>query len=56
MYAVLNFLRSEEAVSVTEYAIMLGLIVLGAVGAISGIGSAVANAYAVLDSGVNSVI
>ena len=44
------FLSSERAVSTTEYAIMLALIVLVAVGAISGIGLTVRDTYLGLDN------
>jgi len=43
----------EDAVAVTEYAIMLALIVLVAVGAISGLGTSVSQAFATLDAGIN---
>ncbi len=45
-----TFLSTERAVSTTEYAIMLALIVLVAVGAISGIGLAVRDTYFGLDN------
>ncbi len=49
-----SFVREEEANAVTEYAIMLGLIVLAAVGAIGGVGSGVSGTFAGLDEGVQA--
>lgn len=49
-----SFVREEQAVAVTEYAIMLALIVLAAVGAIGGVGSGVSGTFAELDTGVNA--
>ena len=50
----LRFLAEEEAVAVSEYAIMLALIVVAAVAAIGGVGNKVEAAFATLDTGVNS--
>jgi len=44
---------SEDAVAVTEYAIMLALIVLAVVGAISGLGNTISQTFATLDAGIN---
>ena len=51
---VRSFVREDEALAVTEYAIMLALIALVAVGAISGVGTSVAGTYAGLDTAVNA--
>lgn len=48
-----ELLTSEDATSATEYAVMLGLIVLVAVGAISGIGTGVSTTFTSLDSSVD---
>lgn len=45
-------LREESATSATEYAIMLALIVLVAVGAIGGLGQTVDSTFAALDAGL----
>ncbi len=45
-----TFLSTERAVSTTEYAVMLALIVLVAVGAITGIGLAVRDTHVGLDN------
>ena len=47
-----SFVASHDATTVTEYAVMLALIVLVAVGAISGIGATVSNTFATLETGV----
>lgn len=47
-----RFTRSEEGATVTEYSVMLGLVVLVAVAAISGIGTTVGTTFASLDQGV----
>jgi len=49
---VRSFLVAEDATAATEYAIILGLIVLAAVGAISGLGGTVSSTFAALDTGL----
>lgn len=51
-----ELLTSEEGTSATEYAVMLGLIVLVAVGAISGIGTGVSDTFTSLDTSVDSAL
>ncbi len=51
-----SFLSSEEGPTGTEYAFMLALIVVVCVGAISGLGGSVANAYSTLDAGLSGVV
>jgi Flp pilus assembly pilin Flp len=47
---------AQDAVTVTEYAIMLALIVLVAVAAISGIGLTVENTFTTLDTEVTGAM
>lgn len=47
-------LHSERSVTVTEYAVMIALIVLVAITAISGIGLAVRDTFTTLDNDVGS--
>ncbi len=49
---VRSFLRSDEATTVTEYTVVLGLIILVAITAISGIGPAVSGTFTAVDTGV----
>ena len=49
-----EFLVEDEGTTVPEYTVMLAMIVLAAVGAISGIGAKVGDVYASLDSGVTA--
>lgn len=44
-----RFFHEEEAVSATEYAVLLSLIVLVSIAAIGGIGSRVINIYNIID-------
>lgn len=48
-------LQSERSVTVTEYAVMIALIVLVAITAISGIGVAVRDTFITLDNDVGAV-
>ncbi len=48
------FLLEESGPTVTEYAIMLALIVLGCVAAIGSIGGKVDTTFTTLDSGVGA--
>ena len=45
MDRVKNFLRSEDGPTATEYAVMLALIIIIALGAISGLGTAVSGIF-----------
>ena len=45
MDCVKNFLRSEDGPTATEYAVMLALIIIIALGAISGLGTAVSGIF-----------
>ncbi len=47
-----RFLASENGPTTTEYAVMLALIVIVAIGAISGIGVKVDNVVASVDNGL----
>lgn len=47
-----RFLREEEAVSATEYAVLLSLIVLVSIAAIGGIGARVINLYNAIDTAI----
>jgi pilus assembly protein Flp/PilA len=49
-----RFLRSEEGPTATEYAVMLALIIIVAIGAISGIGVKVSDVFTGVDSGLPS--
>ena len=46
------FLVSEEGPTVTEYAVMLALIVVVCIAAISGIGNTVSNVFTNVDAGL----
>ena len=52
MAAFVRFARSEDGPTGTEYAVLLGVIVLVAVTAISGIGTTVGATFASLDQGL----
>lgn len=43
---------SEDAATATEYAFMLAFIIMVAVGAISGVGNGVSNAFATLTANI----
>ena len=45
MDRVKNFLRSEDGPTATEYAVMLALIIIVALGAITGLGTAVTGIF-----------
>ena len=47
-----RFFRSEDGPTTTEYAVMLALIVIVAIGAISGIGVKVSDIFVALDNGL----
>jgi pilus assembly protein Flp/PilA len=47
-----TFLKSEDGPTATEYAVMLALIVLVAIGAISGLGTTVDGIFVDVDSGI----
>ena len=47
-----SFLEEEQAVTTNEYAIMLALIVLAAVGSISSVGTKVGDVFTTLDNGL----
>lgn len=47
-----RFLVSEAGPTTTEYAVMLALIILVAVGAISGMGSKISDVFTGVDSGL----
>jgi len=49
-----NLLLSEDGPTTTEYAVMLSLIILVAIGAISGIGIKVSDVFTSVDSGLPS--
>jgi Flp pilus assembly pilin Flp len=53
-FSVWRRVRDEDAVTVTEYAVLIALIVVVAIGAISGIGTAVMNAFLGLREGVEA--
>lgn len=46
------FLHSEDGPTVTEYAVMLALIVIVCIAAISGIGNTVSNVFTNVDAGL----
>ncbi|MGD2111252.1 MAG: hypothetical protein PVI86_17885 [Phycisphaerae bacterium] len=50
------FIDEDDATTVPEYTVMLALIVLVAIGAISGIGLKVRDVYAGLDTGLLSAM
>jgi len=43
---------SDEAATATEYAFMLAFVIMVAVGAITGVGNGVSNAFATLTAGI----
>ncbi len=45
-----NFLRSEEGPTATEYAVMLALIIIVALGAITGLGTTVETVFTNVDT------
>ena len=45
-----NFLRSEDGPTATEYAVMLALIIIVALGAITGLGTTVDTIFSNVDS------
>ena len=45
-----NFLRSEDGPTATEYAVMLALIIIVALGAITGLGTTVETIFSNVDS------
>ena len=47
-----TFLKSEDGPTATEYAVMLALVVLVAIGAISGLGTTVTNIFTDVNSGI----
>ncbi len=47
-----RFFRSEDGPTTTEYAVMLALIVIVAIGAISGIGVKVSDVMVTVDNGL----
>ena len=49
-----TFLKSEDGPTATEYAVMLALIVLVAIGAISGLGTTVDGIFANVDTGIGA--
>ena len=46
------FLREDDGPTATEYAVMLALIIMISLGAISGIGTTVANIFTNVDAGL----
>ncbi len=48
-----RFLAEDDGVAATEYAILLGLIVVVAVGAIGSVGQKVDGVFTTLDNGVS---
>lgn len=53
MNRTVRFFADDNAVAATEYAILLGLIVVAAVGAIGGVGQKVDGVFTTLDQGVS---
>ena len=49
-----NFLRSEDGPTATEYAVMLALIIIVALGAITGLGTTVSGIFTSVDSSLPS--
>ena len=45
-----SFLKSEDGPTATEYAVMLALIIIVALGAITGLGTTVSGTFANVDS------
>ena len=52
MNRVLHFLKSEDGPTATEYAVMLALIIIVALGAITGIGQTVDTVFTNVDNGL----
>ena len=48
-----TFLKSEDGPTATEYAVMLALVVLVAIGAISGLGTTVTGIFTDVDGGIS---
>jgi Flp pilus assembly pilin Flp len=51
-----EFLHDDLGIATVEYAVVLCLIILVAIGAIAGIGVSMANSFAGLDDGVASTL
>ena len=49
-----TFLKSEDGPTATEYAVMLALVVLVAIGAISGLGTTVTGIFTSVNDGIGS--
>jgi len=49
-----SFLKSEDGPTATEYAVMLALIIIVALGAIGTLGSSVNQAFTDINSGLNT--
>ena len=49
-----QFLKSEDGPTATEYAVMLALVVLVAIGAISGLGTTVTGIFTSVNDGIGS--
>ena len=47
-----TFLKSEDGPTATEYAVMLALVVLVAIGAISGLGTTVTGIFTTVNDGI----
>jgi len=52
MKRFLNFLKSEDGPTATEYAVMLALIIIVALGAITGLGTTVDTIFTNVDNGL----
>jgi len=50
--SVTRFITSDDGPTTTEYAVMLALIVIVAIGAISGIGTKVSDVFTGVDNGL----
>ena len=50
MHRVKNFLQSEDGPTATEYAVMLALIIIVALGAITGLGTTVSGIFTNVDA------
>jgi pilus assembly protein Flp/PilA len=53
MKALVRFLKGEEGPTATEYAVMLALIIIVAIGAISILGTTVSSIFTNVESHVN---
>ncbi len=51
-YLATEFLNSEAGPTATEYAVMLALIIIVALGAITGIGTTVSGIFTTVDAGL----